>query len=357
MHTPKIHFADSFSDQILNWFDHHGRKWLPWQKHSDPYGIWVSEIMLQQTQVDTVIPYYQRFMQRFPSIGALADATEDQVMELWSGLGYYARARNLHKAAKQIVQHHNGEFPSSIDEVMALSGIGRSTAGAILAFSMHQRHPILDGNVKRVLTRIFAIEGFPGVKSVERSLWNIAEQLTPARRVADYTQAMMDLGATVCKRTKPICTQCPVNHSCKAFAQNNPEAYPQPKPKARRAYKKCQMLVIYNQNNEILLLKRPATGIWGGLWTCPDLDHEFTDLNQWCKGNLGFGVEPTDQFPVIHHKFTHFDLDIAPVVCRMKNEPKQIMDDGGQLWYNPKQAAQIGLPTPMKNILNRFYER
>ena len=255
----------SFTTSLLKWYDQHGRKSLPWQINRDPYSVWVSEIMLQQTQVASVIPYFQRFMARFPNSGALADAPLDEVLHLWSGLGYYARARNLHKAAKQIMQRHAGQFPSDFEQVLALPGIGRSTAGAILAFGFDQRHPILDGNVKRVLTRIHRIDGYPGRREIEHRLWALADSHTPIEGVAHYTQAIMDLGAEVCVRKTPKCKHCPVTSLCGAYKHGDMTAYPNQKPKKAKPEKMIKMLLLRRPNGEVLLTRRPPTGIWGGL--------------------------------------------------------------------------------------------
>ncbi|MGB5257277.1 MAG: A/G-specific adenine glycosylase, partial [Woeseiaceae bacterium] len=261
----------SFSDRLLTWFDEHGRKDLPWQQRRDPYPIWISEIMLQQTQVQTVIPYFERFMQRFASIDALASADQDDVLHHWSGLGYYARARNLHRAARMIVSEHGGVFPDDIDAVTELPGIGRSTAGAILSLSRDQRHPILDGNVKRVLTRHAAIEGWPGKTAVLKALWALADRHTPDDRVAAYTQAIMDLGATLCTRSSPAGARCPVMGDCTAYAPDTVTLYPGRKPKKEKPLRTTTMLIARTEAR-VYLERRPEAGIWGGLWSLPELD-------------------------------------------------------------------------------------
>ena len=261
-----------FSDRLLAWFDDHGRKDLPWQHDITPYHVWLSEIMLQQTQVSTVIDYYNRFIKRYDNVQALAAADLDDVLALWTGLGYYARARNLYKATQIIVERHQGQLPSTIDELMALPGIGRSTAGAIMALGYHQRHAILDGNVKRVLTRYAAISGWPGKKDIEQKLWQLAEQLLPTHRVGSYIQAQMDLGATICTRSKPLCSQCPLITDCKAYLSGNPTQYPSSKPKKAIPQRQTYWLIVRTESGLILLEQRPNKGIWGGLWSFPEFE-------------------------------------------------------------------------------------
>ena len=264
---------NTFTKNLLQWFAQHGRHDLPWQSNPTPYRVWVSEIMLQQTQVSTVIDYYQRFMNTFSSIKSLSEAPSDEVLKLWSGLGYYARARNLHRCAQIICNEYGGEFPNTIAELVKLPGIGRSTAGAILSFSMQTRAPILDGNVKRVLTRYCAIEGLPGDQAVAAGLWDIAEQFTPADHYAQYNQAIMDLGATICTRHRPSCLLCPVNTDCQAYGQSRTHEFPQTaKTKKSRPKKSTQMLMIQNPDGRFWLEKRPPTGIWGGLWSFPQCE-------------------------------------------------------------------------------------
>jgi A/G-specific adenine glycosylase len=256
---------NTFAERVLAWYDIHGRKHLPWQQDITPYKVWVSEIMLQQTQVTTVIPYFERFMQSFPSVVELANAAQDDVLHHWTGLGYYARARNLHKAAKQIVEVHGGTFPDNIDDVIALPGIGRSTAGAVLSISRNQRHPILDGNVKRVLARYYAIGGWPGQKAVENALWEVAEKNTPEKRSANYTQVMMDLGAMVCTRSKPKCDECPLQHDCLAYAQGAQTEFPGKKPK-KAIPERSTLLIVPLFQQQVYLEQRPSSGLWGGLY-------------------------------------------------------------------------------------------
>ena len=259
-----------FAERLLDWFDDHGRKDLPWQRGINPYRVWISEIMLQQTQVQTVIPYYERFMQSFPDLQSLADADIDAVLQHWSGLGYYARARNLHKAAGAIRDNFAGEFPTAFDDVVELPGIGQSTAGAILAIAGNQRHAILDGNVKRVLARHAAVAGWPGKTDVSKQLWALAEARTPQQRVADYTQAIMDLGATLCTRSKPNCAACPVASDCAARIADDVAAYPGRKPKKAKPLRQTTMVIAVN-GAAVFLQRRPPVGIWGGLWSLPEV--------------------------------------------------------------------------------------
>ena len=346
-----------FSQQLLVWFDAHGRKDLPWKKNMTPYRVWVSEIMLQQTQVATVIPYYEKFMQRFPKIESLASAPQDDVLHHWSGLGYYARARNLHLCAQILVKEFDGDFPDNIENVIALPGIGRSTAGAIQALARNQRHPILDGNVKRVLTRLYAIEGWPGIKKVENKLWQIADLYTPHKRVADYTQAIMDLGATVCTRSKPCCNECPANDLCKAHEQGKETTFPESKPKKKLPVRKTALLILANQKGEVLLEKRPPSGIWGGLWSLPEWDGDSVDnklLNSWCHDNLGFRLDRIEYKSGFRHTFSHYHLDITPVFGQVKNTRDLRVEDKETVWYNVHQPDARGLAAPITRVLNEF---
>ncbi len=317
--------------------------------------------MLQQTQVETVISYYQKFIARFPNIDSLANAETEAVMTYWAGLGYYARARNLHLAAQQIRDQHDGDFPLSLDQVMALPGIGRSTASAILAFSQNARHPILDGNVKRVLTRYFAISGYPGTKTVENQLWALAEQLTPNKRVADYTQAIMDLGATLCTRRHPDCSKCPISCKCLAFLQGNPTSYPTPKPKVPRPHRQSRMILIANSNSEYLLIKRPPSGIWGGLWVFPEISNAEQDFQCWCKKELGIAVKSGKNMAIVHHGFTHFELEIQPIHCTVDQDSSGfmgvIMDTDYYLWYNPLSDVALGIPAAVQKIFKRLNDK
>ena len=347
---------DTFSRRVLTWFDKHGRKHLPWQQQRTPYRVWISEIMLQQTQVATVIPYYERFMHRFPDVISLANAGIDEVLHHWSGLGYYARARNLHKAAQQVRDQYQGQFPGSFDEVEALPGIGRSTAGAILSLACDQRHAILDGNVKRVLARYFMIEGWPGVTSTLNVLWEKAEQLTPKQQVAAYNQAMMDIGNGICTRSQPACLLCPVNSDCQAHLQQRQEEFPHRKPKKTIPIRKTQMVLLRNSNNEILLQRRPPVGIWGGLLSLPEIPHGES-IPQWCADTLGVDVKTQQTWPQLRHTFSHFYLDITPVVVEAAfsaNTTNWVMDQPDWVWYKGEAALQGGLAAPVKRLITEM---
>jgi A/G-specific adenine glycosylase len=338
--------STDFAPHLLDWFDRAGRKHLPWQQNPTPYRVWVSEIMLQQTQVATVIPYYERFMQRFPGVRALADAPVDEVLHLWTGLGYYARARNLHRAAQAIVTDHGGEFPKTIDAVQALPGIGRSTAGAILSLALNQRQPILDGNVKRVLTRYFGIHGFPGEKKIESRLWECAERCTPHERAAHFTQAIMDLGATLCTRTGPRCSDCPLHSHCVARRDGLQAALPTPRPKRDRPQRSAVVLVAMNEHGAVLLERRPPSGIWGGLWTFPQFEN-VAECAQF------IGTSAASRLPEYRHSFTHFDLTLQPLLVRGE-APAQVADTDRYCWYDAKRPARIGLAKPVLDIVGRI---
>ncbi|HJO11951.1 MAG: A/G-specific adenine glycosylase [Gammaproteobacteria bacterium] len=342
-----------FANQVLDWFQQHGRHDLPWQQNPTPYRVWVSEIMLQQTQVSTVIPYYLRFMARFPSVTELASAHIDQVLHLWTGLGYYARARNLHKSAKTIEAKHQGSFPTSIEELMQLDGLGRSTAGAIAAIAMQIRAPILDGNVKRVLTRYHTIEGWPERASIKRQLWEIAECLTPQNQVAEYTQAIMDLGATVCTRSNPSCIQCPLQTGCKAFTQGNPTDYPGKKPKKILPVRSATLLILLNPCGEVLLEKRPPTGIWGSLWSLPEIKSAGKEFD---IRHCSIEYNTREELPGIRHTFSHFHLDITPIKLRARQINDEVAESGRWLWYPLDQSIEVGLAAPVKKLLTTLTE-
>lgn len=338
-----------FSRAVLRWFDQHGRKHLPWQENITPYRVWLSEIMLQQTQVTTVIPYFERFTARFPDVYTLAAGPVDEVLHLWTGLGYYARARNLHACAKQVVEQHQGEFPSSVPALSELPGIGRSTAGAIASIAFAQRAPILDGNVKRVLARYYAVPGWPGTTSVANELWAHAERNTPKKRCADYTQAMMDLGATVCTRSRPTCEQCPLNSGCLAYAQGEVSAYPGKKPKKEKPVKTVQFLMLRNPEGEILLHQRPATGIWGGLWSFPELALDACALS-YTEQHYGPVAEKWE-WDSYRHTFSHYHLDISPVLVQLSRTPTIIAEGPPSVWRPPDKPGRLGLAAPVKRLL------
>lgn len=351
----------SFSDRLLAWFDEQGRKDLPWQQPKDAYRIWVSEVMLQQTQVQTVIPYFERFMGRFPDVITLADAAQDDVLQHWSGLGYYARARNLHRAAQDIRNRHAGKFPCTLEEVMALPGVGKSTAGAILSLAFDQRHAILDGNVKRVLARHEAVEGWPGKTAVAKRLWEIAEQYTPATQTAAYTQAIMDLGATLCTRSNPACDRCPVAADCKAINEVtdtlgiSPEVsvtlFPGRKPKKEKPLRATTM-VIARHDGYVFLERRPEAGIWGGLWSLPELDRD--SLDEWCRERLQCGPVDTESWQVLRHSFSHYDLDIRPIVVRVDAPLSKVADSDDAAWHRIGDELPGGMAAPVHKLIEQL---
>lgn len=342
------------SKKLLDWFDVHGRKNLPWQQDKTPYRVWVSEIMLQQTQVATVIPYYQKFMVSFPDVIALADAHEDDVLNHWSGLGYYARARNLHKSAKIVRDEYKGTFPVDFDSVLALPGIGRSTAGAVLSLSMGQHHVILDGNVKRVMSRLHCIEGWYGHLPVQNKLWNVAALHTPKKRVADYNQAIMDLGATLCVRGKKAqCDVCPLVSDCMAHKTAQVATFPHSKPKKAIPVRKTRMLMICNENNEVLIKKRPPVGIWGGLWSFPQID-EGQEIADWLEQCIPYVDSELSHWDEMRHTFSHFHLDITPVVVKVKNHKNIVMEESATLWYKLGQNQDRGYAAPVMKLLKKL---
>ncbi|MFQ5469166.1 MAG: A/G-specific adenine glycosylase [Gammaproteobacteria bacterium] len=343
-----------FSQKLLDWHQLHGRKNLPWQKNPTPYRVWISEIMLQQTQVATVIPYYERFMQRFPDYRSLASASMDDVLNLWAGLGYYARGRNVHRTAQLVIKEHDGELPVDIDQLQKLPGLGRSTAAAILSLAHHQCQAILDGNVKRVLTRFHAIEGWPGQRNVLKTLWSLAEKHTPKKNTARYTQAIMDLGATLCTRSSPLCQQCPVNTDCTAYKNDTVTQYPASKPKKKLPTRKTIMLMLVNRDNAVLVIKRPPTGIWGGLWALPECSEQNT-LKDWCRNTLHIKIGDYEIHPGWRHSFTHYHLDITPVLARISGDTSCVMDDSQHLWYNATKNYAIGLATPTAKLLKQYF--
>lgn len=337
-----------FALRIIAWQKQHGRHDLPWQNTSSPYAIWVSEIMLQQTQVSAVIGYYQRFMARFPTIQSLAAAEQEEVLQYWSGLGYYSRARNLHNAAQTIVDTFNGEFPQDFEAMQSLSGIGRSTAAAIAAFAFHQVQTILDGNVKRVLARHFAIEGWPGTPKIEKEMWRLAESLLPQTEMVAYTQGLMDLGATLCTRSKPSCNTCPLNNTCLAYAQQRVHTLPTPKPKKISPQKYTTMLIL-RHGNDVLLQKRPSKGIWGGLWSLPEIDMQ-TIATEAVFTMFGLQVEPQEPMPVLQHAFTHYKLDILPQPLEVVSKDTHALAPN-TLWLPIEEAVSAAIPTPVRKIL------
>ncbi|XKE45837.1 A/G-specific adenine glycosylase [Halomonas organivorans] len=345
---PAILSPATFQRRLLDWYEVHGRHDLPWQQDRTPYRVWVSEVMLQQTQVATVIPYFERFMARFPDVQALAAADQDEVLHLWTGLGYYARGRNLHKAARTVVDEHGGEFPvHSLEAMAALPGIGRSTAGAVIAQSTGRRAVILDGNVKRVLTRLHAVEGWPGRPAVERRLWALAEHYTPETRLVDFTQAMMDLGATLCRRGQPDCERCPFADVCRAHARGEPRRFPESKPKKATPTRRATLLMLQDAQGRVLLEQRPSSGLWGGLWSLPQF--EAPDALQAWLDQHAPGARLEAPWEAFTHVFSHFRLEITPQPARVSR-----LDAVGEArrWVDPAEPDGIGLAAPVKDLLD-----
>jgi A/G-specific adenine glycosylase len=338
----------AFAKKITAWQLREGRHGLPWQDTKDPYRIWLSEIMLQQTQVATVIPYYERFLSRFPDVLTLATSDVDDVMQLWAGLGYYARARNLHRAAMQIVESHQGIFPTSFETILALPGVGRSTAAAVSAFAFGERRAILDGNVKRVFARHFGVDGDVRSRSVEDALWLIAEKKLPKAEIESYTQGLMDLGATICTRTQPTCLLCPVRKSCAAFNEGRIEELPAKGEKRETPHRQTRMLVILS-HGEVLLEKRPPTGIWGGLWCLPELPVE-QDVFEALHKRYALKGRTVRELDRVEHGFTHYSLSIFPVEIAVTGIGVRAMEPG-LMWVNIEEVAGAALPAPVKRIL------
>jgi len=339
--------VSAFAEKLIAWQQAHGRHDLPWQQTRDPYAVWVSEIMLQQTQVSAVIGYYDRFMQRFPTIASLAEAEQDEVMRYWSGLGYYSRARNLHHAAQTIMREHSGNFPTDFDTIQTLKGIGRSTAAAISVFAFNQRQTILDGNVKRVLARLYAIDGWPGLPDVEKRLWQLAETLLPEQGLPAYVQGLMDFGATLCTRSKPRCTDCPMQGQCLAYQQQQVAQLPASKPRKTLPEKQVTMLMILDAG-EILLERRPNQGIWGGLWSLPELSPEQIAVSH-VQQTLGMEVEALEVLPVLWHTFTHFKLEITPQPLLLTGRRSSLPPN--TQWLALQDAINAALPTPVRTLI------
>ena len=342
-----------FSARVVAWQQRHGRRDLPWQNTRDAYRIWLSEIMLQQTQVAAVIPYYRRFVAAFPDLRSLAAAPLERVLELWSGLGYYSRARNLHRCAQQIVDAHGGQFPDDPERVASLPGIGRSTAAAICAFAFGARHAILDGNVKRVLARHAGIDGYPGERSVESRLWEAATQRLPERDIEAYTQGMMDLGATLCVRSRPACALCPVNDDCVALAARRTDSIPAPRPKKALPQRAVTMLLL-TRHESVLVERRPPTGIWGGLWSLPELP-EGVSAERYCAARFAADVRAEHPLAAIEHGFTHFRLTITPQPCTVTRWDERVAEPG-LLWLPLMDAKSAALPAPVRKLLGAVTE-
>jgi A/G-specific adenine glycosylase len=342
--------AAGFANRVLTWYRRYGRHDLPWQ-HKDAYRVWLSEIMLQQTQVSTVIPYYRNFLQRFADIEQLADASIDEVLQHWQGLGYYARARNLHKAARIIRNQHQGRFPQTFAEVEALPGIGRSTAGAILSFAHGQHWPILDGNVKRVLARCFRVPGWYAQSDTMKQLWYLAESVTPAENTAEFNQAMMDIGSMLCLKSKPKCEACPLKKLCGSYLHHSQAEFPQKKPTRTKPHKSTLML-LHRYEEQILLWRRPPSGIWGGLWSLPEVDG-VTAVELWQQSFLSMTQAPKlVQERVIRHQFTHYSLDISLAIIEMEQLPEQVSDSDNYAWVDIDALTNHGLPTPVRKLLS-----
>ena len=363
--TPNAPFAQA----VLTWYDKFGRKHLPWQQNKTLYGVWLSEVMLQQTQVATVIPYFERFVKTFPNLTALADAPLDEVLHLWTGLGYYARARNLHKAAQVMREQYCGKFPTEFEQVLALPGVGRSTAGAILSSCLNAPYAILDGNVKRVLSRYFAVNGWPGEKKTEDRLWQLTGEVTPNTQVADFNQAMMDLGAMVCTRSKPKCGLCPLQSNCRANAEQNWQAYPGKKPKKALPERDSYFLLL-EKDGKVALEQRENAGLWGGLYCFP----QFADKEELLAYLASNGIQQYQEWTAFRHTFSHFHLDIYPIYARFDDQTnpedvdrsdwKKVAEKQNQYqsallsavkyWYDPQNPDPIGLATPVKNLLTQY---
>ena len=363
--TPNAPFAQA----VLTWYDKFGRKHLPWQQNKTLYGVWLSEVMLQQTQVATVIPYFERFVKTFPNLTALADAPLDEVLHLWTGLGYYARARNLHKAAQVMRDQYCGKFPTEFEQVLALPGVGRSTAGAILSSCLNAPYAILDGNVKRVLSRYFAVNGWPGEKKTEDRLWQLTGEVTPNTQVADFNQAMMDLGAMVCTRSKPKCSLCPLQSNCRANAEQNWQAYPGKKPKKALPERDSYFLLL-EKDGKVALEQRENAGLWGGLYCFP----QFADKQELLAYLASNGIQQYQEWAAFRHTFSHFHLDIYPIYARFDDQTnpedvdrsdwKKVAEKQNQYqsallsavkyWYDPQNPDPIGLATPVKNLLTQY---
>jgi A/G-specific adenine glycosylase len=340
----------TFAERLLAWWDVHGRHDLPWQHRRTPYRVWISEIMLQQTQVGTVIPYFERWMRDFPDVQALAAASIDDVLAHWSGLGYYARARNLHRAAIQCMQEHSGELPRTAEALSALPGIGLSTANAIVSQSTNAPAAVLDGNVRRVLARHAAVAGWTGRAVVQKQLWAEAEARLPSRRGADYTQAVMDLGATLCTRSKPACPRCPVGADCRALDAGIVERLPTPKPAAKVSDRALHMLIMRDEEGRVLLEKRPPAGIWGGLWCLPEAAR-LADI----EAHLGIVAVRPAALPAFEHRLSHVRMTIKPLLADAM-EARQVQCPASRGWFDCSQWHQLGLPKPVSELLNRLHD-
>jgi A/G-specific adenine glycosylase len=342
--------GDAFAHTLLAWFDRNGRHDLPWQHPRTPYRTWLSEAMLQQTQVQVVIPYFQRFVAAFPDLPSLARAPLDDVLALWSGLGYYARARNLHAAARACMALHGGELPRDLEALVALPGIGRSTAGAILAQAWGDRFPILDGNVKRVLARYHGIDGWPGTPAVERALWTLAEAHLPDARLADYTQAQMDFGATLCTRHSPACAICPLQADCVALREGRVEQLPTPKPGKPLPEREALVLLLRDAEGRILLQRRPATGVWAQLWSVPEAEGH-AQAREWFAAHIAGDYDAAEPLAPVAHGFTHYRLLLQPMPWREVAARAAVADNGDLRWVAPHEFDSLGIPAPIRKLI------
>lgn len=355
--VPASALTSRFAARLITWQRKHGRHDLPWQNTCNAYRIWLSEIMLQQTQVSTVIPYYAKFLARFPDVAALAAAPVDDVMALWAGLGYYTRARNLHRCAQAVVERHGGAFPASVDELAELPGIGRSTAAAIASFAFGARATILDGNVKRVLARVFGVEGFPGEKKVENAMWTLAESLLPSNasddEVSAYTQGLMDLGATLCVRGKPDCLRCPFAADCVANLTGRQRELPTARPKKAVPTRRTWMLVL-RDGDAVMLEKRPPSGIWGGLWSLPEAADEAALATRAREFGGDGAVSP---LAPLTHVFTHFKLEIEPRLAEFDRGVGDLaaLRDADTAWVSVSDLDSFGVPAPVRKLLESLH--
>lgn len=345
-----MNLEHAFAPALLAWFDRHGRHDLPWQHPRTPYRVWLSEIMLQQTRVAVVVPYFARFVDALPDVPALARASQDDVLALWSGLGYYARARNLHAAARRCMELHGGDLPRDLDALQALPGIGRSTAGAILSQAWGDRAAILDGNVKRVLARLFGIEGWPGLPKVEKQLWAIAANLLPEARLADYTQAQMDFGATLCTRADPACAACPLREACVAHREGRTAELPHPKPGKPLPEREARMLLVEDDRGRVLLHRRPPTGVWAALWSLPE-HADAAASRDWFDQHLAGDFARAEVLAPVLHGFTHYRLRILPMRVAGVRPRDAVGDNPGLRWASRAELQAIGLPAPVRRLL------
>ncbi len=347
--------TDAFAQALLTWFDQHGRKNLPWQHPRTPYRVWLSEVMLQQTQVRTVIPYFERFIAALPTLEALAAAPLDRVLALWSGLGYYSRARNLHRCAQICMTQHAGELPRDIEQLSALPGIGRSTAAAILAQAHGDAHAILDGNVRRVLARYHGVHGWPGTTDVQRQLWSFAEAHTPHERVADYTQAIMDLGAMICVRSRPLCAACPVSAQCIARRDNLVAELPHSKPSRSIPTRATTMLIVRDAHGRFLLERRPPTGVWARLWSLPECAQAESARDE-LDSRYAITARARHALASFAHVFSHYRLTITPLPMDLVNIAEHAADTPDLGWFSGNELGELGLPSPVRKLLESLIE-